>query len=492
MPESFSSNVSKIPVSKIVALPDTQLRFALNEDRVNFFAELYKDKEHKKNIPPILCLRQNGTLALADGSHRLEAQRRLSISEVLSNIKDYTGRGDLISEEELKRKILIASYTLNDKHSLPLSTEERKEAVRKMYNLGVPLKKLKEFVPGTTLNRWLADKIAQRNADSLGKQLTVEKLKCKGKGAGSISRTTGINKNTVKTIARRSRLDSLDERFHNKKGFKVPSGILNPPSSEPLENKGLKATEADTDPVKNPQNPVEKSGMFKLKSLNRGMASEDWSKEEQKYMVRLVKSIAKISLPVQSLLRGDMHLIKNEELSRENKELSKSIRLLSKSNFDIKEKNEALRKSLRDFKDKCKTSCKGQGAIAELHHAYVSAMVESLEEWISLVNKPDAEMSSCFERITHSMAKRIINGGIDTALDRGIDDRRTKDLLREVKRIIKENPSMFKSIKFINQDGKSVSSDVLGSLRQLDRRITDFSIRELIPVKEAHVSTTPH
>lgn len=455
-----------ISVSSISVFPGTEVRFSLNEERVQFFFDLYQDKDHR--IPPILCFKDNkGEIFIADGSHRLEAQTRHGKLKVPAEIKN------CINHDEIKRKILLAAYASNDKSSLPFTKEERKEAVRKMYDSGITRQILEKLVPPRTLDRWLADAITGKQVDRIKIDAVVEDIKVHKPGIGKrkIAAMTGLSIDTIKHSMERIKKSDTEN------GAKTPNGVSAPPPTKPLENKENQSAESPKTDKKCHQKEPETSSKNDpvIAEINRHLRDmrdiskePHWSKEAQKKCLSVVKFYSKKSKDVQSLIGGDLLHSKIFAQGREHNEFKCRVRQLSKSNFILKEKNEELRKEIRGHKDRCRTSCKiGKGALANLYYEYLSALFSALTKFVAQYENQD------FKKIVlHDISKRILEGGISCSMHKGIMDVRAKEIYKDIQKLVNANAALFKEIKFTTPDGRTATSSVMRSLQRLEGEVT--------------------
>ena len=113
----------QLPIDKIDIRDQYQIRFHLDETRVNEYAELMKDGVQ---FPPILVgefVGYNGpspdpTYFLLDGFHRLEAAKRVGKTAMIVNVAQVSSNADKIE----------TALRANSQHGLPLTAEERRRA----------------------------------------------------------------------------------------------------------------------------------------------------------------------------------------------------------------------------------------------------------------------------------------------------------------------------------------------------------------------------
>ena len=128
----------QLPIDKIDIRDQYQIRFHLDETRVNEYAELMKDGVQ---FPPILVGEFVGyrgpdpdpTYFLLDGFHRLEAAKRAGKTAMIVNVAQVHSQSDKIE----------TALRANSQHGLPLTTEERRRAVAFLIQLN----------PGETLQK---------------------------------------------------------------------------------------------------------------------------------------------------------------------------------------------------------------------------------------------------------------------------------------------------------------------------------------------------
>lgn len=113
----------QLPIEKIDIRDQYQIRFHLDETRVNEYAELMKDGVQ---FPPILVGEFVGyrgpdpdpTYFLLDGYHRLEAAKRVGKTAMIVNVAQVSSEADKIE----------TALRANSQHGLPLTAEERRRA----------------------------------------------------------------------------------------------------------------------------------------------------------------------------------------------------------------------------------------------------------------------------------------------------------------------------------------------------------------------------
>ena len=113
----------QLPIEKIDIRDQYQIRFHLDETRVNEYAELMKDGVQ---FPPILVGEFVGyrgpdpdpTYFLLDGYHRLEAAKRVGKTAMIVNVAQVSSNADKIE----------TALRANSQHGLPLTAEERRRA----------------------------------------------------------------------------------------------------------------------------------------------------------------------------------------------------------------------------------------------------------------------------------------------------------------------------------------------------------------------------
>ena len=112
---SQTSDLRILPVSKIVAAPELQMRVAISERVVRSYAELMNDEVV---FPPVTVFWDGADYILADGFHRLEAVRMAGFSEIECEVK-----------EGQRRDALLFAAGANAAHGFQRSAEDKRLAV---------------------------------------------------------------------------------------------------------------------------------------------------------------------------------------------------------------------------------------------------------------------------------------------------------------------------------------------------------------------------
>lgn len=108
----------KLSISQLTIDPTIDVRQKLDEETIQRYADSFGD------LPPVVAFKTDGEILLADGFHRVVAAQRLGISEVEGEVKEGS------REDALE----YAAYA-NTRHGKPLTAEERKVAIRRLYQL---------------------------------------------------------------------------------------------------------------------------------------------------------------------------------------------------------------------------------------------------------------------------------------------------------------------------------------------------------------------
>lgn len=106
----------KVSIGNLVLDNSLMIRKRLDQDAISRYRELYKNGYSKALIV------QKGTLKLLDGYHRLQAARLAGLKEVWVEERD-------VQDNELLCEVI----RFNQRHGVPLSTEERNELIYRLY-----------------------------------------------------------------------------------------------------------------------------------------------------------------------------------------------------------------------------------------------------------------------------------------------------------------------------------------------------------------------
>jgi ParB-like nuclease domain len=113
------STEQQVALSRIVILPDVQVRLGLDEDLVRQYQEVLDD------LPPVIVYDTGqgpDLLELAEGMHRFEAAKRAGRAAIKAIIRQGT-----------HDDVLDCADTANATHGKPLTRDERHRPVRRLY-----------------------------------------------------------------------------------------------------------------------------------------------------------------------------------------------------------------------------------------------------------------------------------------------------------------------------------------------------------------------
>ena len=105
----------KLSISQITIDPTVDVRRKLDEETIREYMDSFAE------LPPVVVFETDGDFLLADGFHRVVAAQRLGVSEIMVEVK----RGS--RDDALE----YAAYA-NTRHGKRLTTDERREAVRRL------------------------------------------------------------------------------------------------------------------------------------------------------------------------------------------------------------------------------------------------------------------------------------------------------------------------------------------------------------------------
>lgn len=105
----------KLGISQLTIDPTIDVRQKLDEETIQQYMDSFTE------LPPVVVFETDGEFLLADGFHRVVAAQRLGVSEIEAEVK----RGN--RDDALE----YAAYA-NTRHGKPLTTNERREAIRRL------------------------------------------------------------------------------------------------------------------------------------------------------------------------------------------------------------------------------------------------------------------------------------------------------------------------------------------------------------------------
>ena len=178
------TQITEIPLDKIVQDKDIYPRSDVDSDRVNLFSELL---ECETKFPPLKVVKENGLYILLDGFHRMEAYKR-------------TGRESI--EVELwdvpRCHARMASARFNNNSSKPLNTGELQQVIRDAYQKD-GIKDTDEIAREVACSERYVRRILQPVRDKERKKLEdkIKKMKDDGASQREIAKKVGVSKTTV-------------------------------------------------------------------------------------------------------------------------------------------------------------------------------------------------------------------------------------------------------------------------------------------------------
>ncbi|MGD0282404.1 MAG: hypothetical protein ABSB95_08600 [Dissulfurispiraceae bacterium] len=207
----------EVPVESVVIIEGTSPRTEIDILRVAFFRDIYSQKKEDLvfDIPPVdVSLVQTGepgkeVFALEDGMHRLLAQKEIKLKKIKARIRTDVSISEAeLSSFEVKKHLLMKACESNARHGMPLSHEERKDAVRKMTMYGCTNAEIiaTGIASKATVYRWLLSEVKEKKEiavyERVNKKEQVKTLLMQGVSIKRISGETGVPRTTVRRMIR--------------------------------------------------------------------------------------------------------------------------------------------------------------------------------------------------------------------------------------------------------------------------------------------------
>ncbi len=207
----------EVSVGSVVIIDGTSPRTKIDNTRIAFFRDIYSQREEDLafEIPPVdVSLVQTGepgkeVFALEDGLHRLLAQKEIKMKKIKARIRaDVSISEAELSSHEVKKHLLMKACESNARHGMPLSHEERKDAVQKMTIYGCTNSEIiaTGIASKATVYRWLQSAIKERKENAMyervDKKEQVKTLLMQGASIKKITGETGLPRTTVRRMIR--------------------------------------------------------------------------------------------------------------------------------------------------------------------------------------------------------------------------------------------------------------------------------------------------
>ena len=209
--------MKEVSVDSVVIIDGTSPRTKIDDTRIAFFRDIYYQKEEDPafEIPPVdVSLVQTGepgkeVFALEDGLHRLLAQKEIKLKKIKARIRTDVSISEAeLSSYEVKKHLLMKACESNARHGMPLSHEERKDAVQKMTIYGCSNAEIiaTGIASKATVYRWLQSTVKERKEDAMyervNKKEQVKSLLMQGASIKKITGETGVPRTTVRRMIR--------------------------------------------------------------------------------------------------------------------------------------------------------------------------------------------------------------------------------------------------------------------------------------------------
>jgi transposase-like protein len=362
----MAGKILTVPISSIIVIPDLYPRERNMEERIEMFADIFRNNPN--DVPPIIVapLADEDKYILVDGNHRLAGASKVTFRIKVDVYTDLVV-SDLDSEET-KRELIARAALANWYHGQPLTYQEMKQVVRKLYLMHLQENVLSDRfrVNIATIYRWLGD---IRRKDKENKKEQLKNLIDKGMSVSQAAEEVGLPKSTVSRLLTKKNADEKADRTEPA-DISVPffaiakNGTLEELDSNSLKNKDTEIqpiAKVATDKIAQAQNDgiviwgsevIEKFDEFY--SFILGL--NDWTKEVDDYLSHMLVPLLTAKSPAvrQIIERGyeDLWRIASEERDALQKNLVGVTRDLNA----IRGENEALKKELHK-KQLCSDDC---------------------------------------------------------------------------------------------------------------------------------------
>ncbi len=323
-------------------------------DRISDLAQALKDKGEFET--PIVVAPYQGISTkywLIDGYARYKAAQAAGISELQAQIRNeiIVPDGD---RKDIVKAILYHSALLNWRHyASPLSWKERKNCIRRLYQMGYTPQELTTFASLTSIYVWLGDLLEESKNELKEKCINLVN---EGKTQQETSRLTGVPQRTVSNWIQSEESDKnkgLAEIPNSEKllNFQEVVQRLNNNSlinNENITNQTEYEDEAITDePVSEslPDTPPTLSQhKITIEEIYDALNSMKWTRDVDETVVdMLLPLLSKRSSNVRKVIGNGDYISDANHVKLENSSLQEQLRDVTRQLSEVKKENNILK-----------------------------------------------------------------------------------------------------------------------------------------------------
>lgn len=191
----------EVDVEKIEVPEGYYPRLERSEEAIERYMEAYSEK---REMPPIELWDKDGVYWLADGYHRLEAQKRLGYRSVRARVRKFHDELDFF----------LFCIRTNASHGMPLRREERKLLAMKLFShYGLRPEEIARSVGVSlaTVYRWTQE---QRKEEKESLRDTVLERVSQGESVSKLAQELNVSKKKIYTLLQEKEEEQeLEEEF---------------------------------------------------------------------------------------------------------------------------------------------------------------------------------------------------------------------------------------------------------------------------------------
>lgn len=444
----------EVSVDSVVIIEGTSPRMEIDKARVAFFMDIYCRKEDPVfDVPPIdVLLVQTGEpgkeiFALEDGVHRLLAQKQIKFKKIKARIRaDVSISEAELSSCEVKKLLLMKACESNARHGMPLSNEERKDAVRKMAGYGCSNSEIIQtgIAGKATVYRWLQNEVNERRERAVDertakKELIMTLLK-QGATVKKITAATGVPRTTVRRMI--CEAAKRENTYEDGDNCDVASSIAEN-SGQPLKwmpADGMSIAASGADMPKQQQwksaenkqfDEASRERMNEIYDEIRSLEVNDATDHEIK--IAILPLLAQKFPGVSKIIRDSGYAAEMEAL---NYELRAAKDELQMKRMELLEKNDLLQKKeeqLRKRTEICNYQCEfTMERLRREFEKYVNFMVTHINEHILVIPQVSAGDGSIIKQLTVNSIFSLLSV-LEWGDDNGLSSPVTKEKFEEFK-----------------------------------------------------------
>ena len=420
-PIEHTDVVISIPLDSIIVEKDAYPRERVDTERVDELAQILKAGRSLKNpVKVVTHPTESGRYLLVDGviSHHAAKNAKL---EVIPAVIDRAFDCKSTEKGEIIRALLHRASALNWNHlEKPLTSQEKKEAVRRLCEMGAKPEDLTDLVPLPTVYAWAGDILKANKNEQKEKAIA---LKAQGFSIRKIAEIVKCTRQTAYNWIRefgggpKHRNGLVPDSENGKEGMSKNSTIefLDTPLTSPDQHfaatKVLEAREGSDNDASGtsvaavplfPKEPQPRSLLDGMKALYEYIRAMKWDEKIDHFFIDVMVPTFKLkSKKFATLLNDGGSAILLSQLNTENDALRSRIRELTRevkqerkerqeweNNFDKKVHEIEEQRGCNDYCDLSKQR------LRKLFESNMEFIVEDAVEHLYVLMDPNKELLS--------------------------------------------------------------------------------------------------